>query len=176
MFLGTEGLYGEALRHESLIDELHLRFRIVVAGPTTLAAILTSYRMGFQTLAIEQRAAEVRNVLGAVKTEFGKFGEVLAKVKKQLRTTTRTIDSVGVRTRVMVRKLRDVEQLSEDETTAVLDLARDIAMETEDAVEIESLQLNDSDDGVEHPTSVDNSEGSAESATPELYETDEVPF
>jgi DNA recombination protein RmuC len=176
MFLGTEGLYGEALRHESLVDELQRRYRIVIAGPTTLAAILTSYRMGFQTLAIEQRAAEVRNILGAVKTEFGKFGDVLAKVKRQLRTTTETIDSVGVRTRVMVKKLRDVEQLSEAETTAVLDLSEALMPKSDDTVEIPSLELNGRERAIDVAAQFDDNGDTVDSATEESFEVDDVPF
>ena len=84
MFLATEGLYAEALRQPAFVEELQQRYRVIVAGPTTLAAILSSLRMGFQTLAVEQRATEVWRILGAVKTEFGKFGGVLDKVKRQL--------------------------------------------------------------------------------------------
>lgn len=122
LFLATEGLYAEVLRHPALVDDLMQQCRVVVAGPTTLAAILSSLRMGFQTLAIEQQAAEVWRVLGAVKTEFGKFGEVLDKVKRQLNTATKTLDETGVRTRAMERKLRAVEQLPEEEATNILDL------------------------------------------------------
>ncbi|MGD2123075.1 MAG: DNA recombination protein RmuC [Gemmatimonadota bacterium] len=122
MFLATEGLYAEALRQPELVSQLQERFRIVIAGPTTLAAILSSLRMGFQTLAIEQRASEVWEVLGAVKTEFGKFGEVLGKVKKQLGTASRTIDAAEVRTRAMERKLRAVEQLPDQEADSLLSL------------------------------------------------------
>jgi DNA recombination protein RmuC len=95
----------------------------MLAGPTTLLATLTSLQMGFRTLALEKRSAEVWEVLGAVKTEFGKFGEVLAKVKRQLDTASHTIDQTGVRTRAMERKLRAVEQLPDDEAERVLDLA-----------------------------------------------------
>jgi DNA recombination protein RmuC len=122
MFLATEGLYAEALRQPELVPLLQERFRIVVAGPTTLAAILSSLRMGFQTLAIEKRASEVWDVLGAVKTEFGKFGDVLGKVKKQLGTASRTIDEAETRTRAMERKLRSVQELPEDDTEALLQL------------------------------------------------------
>ena len=124
MFLATEGLYAEALRQPELVPTLQERFRIVIAGPTTLAAILSSLRMGFQTLAIEKRASEVWEVLGAVKTEFGKFGDVLDKVKKQLGTATRTIDQAEVRTRAMERKLRSVQRLPEDDTETLLQLPR----------------------------------------------------
>ncbi len=123
MFLGTEGLYAEVVRRPALCDELQHRYRIVVAGPTTLAALLSSLRVGFQTMAIEQQAVEVWRVLGAVKSEFARFGEVLDKVKRQLATASRTIEETGVRTRAMERKLRAVEQLPDEESRAVLDLA-----------------------------------------------------
>jgi DNA recombination protein RmuC len=123
MFLPTEGLYAEVLRHPSLFDELQHRYHVVVAGPTTLAALLNSLSMGFQTLAIEQRAVEVWKVLGAVKTEFGKFGDVLDKVKKQLGTAANTIDAANVRTRAMERKLRIVECLPEEEACEVLEIS-----------------------------------------------------
>jgi len=122
IFLATEGLYAEVLRQPGLTDELLHRYRVLVAGPTTMAAILSSLRMGFQTLAIEQRATEVWRVLGAVKTEFAKFGEVLSKVKKQLDTASRTIEQTSVRTRVMQRTLRSVEELPEPEARALLRL------------------------------------------------------
>lgn len=122
VFLATEGLYAEVLRQPGLMDELLHRYRVVVAGPTTLAAILSSLRMGFQTLAIEQRAAEVWRILGAVKNEFAKFGDVLRKVKRQLETASRTIDQTAVRTRAMERTLRAVEQLPEPEALQVLQL------------------------------------------------------
>jgi DNA recombination protein RmuC len=122
MFLATEGLYAEVLRQHALVEELQHRYRVVVAGPTTLAAILSSLRMGFQTLAIEQRAAEVWRVLGAIKTEFGKFGVVLDKVKNQLDTASRTIERTGVRSRAIERKLRSVEKLPEREALEILAL------------------------------------------------------
>jgi DNA recombination protein RmuC len=120
MFLATEGLYAEVLRQSSVVEELQQRFRVVIAGPTTLAAILNSLRMGFQTLAIEQRAVEVWRVLGAIKTEFGKFGETLDRVKRQLNSASRTIEQTGVRSRAMERKLRSVEQLPEAEASEIL--------------------------------------------------------
>jgi DNA recombination protein RmuC len=122
MFLATEGLYAEVLRQPALVEQIQLQWRIVVAGPTSLAAILSSLRVGFQTLAIEQRAAEVWKVLSAVKTEFGKFGEVLDKVRRQLSTATRTIEQTGVRTRAMERRLRSVEELPEAEASQILGL------------------------------------------------------
>jgi DNA recombination protein RmuC len=122
MFLATEGLYAEVLRQAGLVEDLQHRYRVVMAGPTTLAAILSSLRMGFQTLAIEQRAVEVWRVLGAIKTEFGKFGEVLDKVKHQLDLASRTIDKTGVRTRAIERQLRSVEKLPEPEALELLAL------------------------------------------------------
>jgi DNA recombination protein RmuC len=123
MFLATEGLYAEVLRQPDLVEDLLQQCRVVVAGPTTLAAILTSLRVGFQTLMIEQRAAEVWKVLAAVKTEFGRFGGVLDKVKRQLNSASRTIDETGVRTRAMERRLCSVERLPDDEAISILELA-----------------------------------------------------
>nr|WP_028215969.1 DNA recombination protein RmuC [Paraburkholderia oxyphila] len=111
LFLPTEGLYAEILRRPGLTDVLQRDYRVSVAGPTTLTALLNSLQMGFRTLAIEKRSSEVWQVLGAVKTEFGKFGEVLARTKSQLETVTRSIEAAEVRTRAMSRKLRDVEAL-----------------------------------------------------------------
>ncbi len=120
LFLPTEGLFAEVLRQPGLVEELQTRERVVVAGPTTLTAMLSSLRMGFRTLAIEQRSSEVWTVLSAVKTEFSKFGEVLDKVKRQLNTASNTIDETGKRTRAMERKLRAVESLPEPETQLLL--------------------------------------------------------
>ena len=120
MFLATEGLYAEVVRRPALVEDLQQQYRVVVAGPTTLAALLSSLRMGFQTLAIEQQAVEVWRVLGAVKTEFGKFGDALDKVKRQLDTAGRSIEETGVRTRAMERRLRGVEQLPQQEAELVL--------------------------------------------------------
>jgi DNA recombination protein RmuC len=108
-----------------LVERLQREHRIVVAGPTTLAAVLNSLRVGFRTLAIEQRSSEVWKVLGAVKHEFGKFGDVLDKVKRQLDAAGRTIESTGARTRAMQRKLRTVEELPAGAATSLLDLSED---------------------------------------------------
>lgn len=123
LFLPTEGLYAEVLRQPGLVESLQQDCRVVVAGPTTLAAILTSLRMGFRTLAIEKRASEVWQVLAAVKTEFGKFGDVLERVKKQLQTASNTIDETGVRTRAISRRLRDVEALPSGTAAELLELS-----------------------------------------------------
>ena len=135
LFLPTEGLYAEALRHPGLVERLQGEHRIVVAGPTTLAALLTSLRVGFRTLAIEQRSSEVWKVLGAVKHEFGKFGGVLEKVKRQLDIAGRTIEETGVRTRAMERRLRTVEDLPVGEATAMFDLAEDNPVDLHEATE-----------------------------------------
>ena len=120
MYLPTEGLYAEVVRTPELLDSLQRRHRIVVAGPTTLAAILNSLQMGFRTLAIEKRSSEVWKVLSAVKSEFGKFGEVLDKVKRQIGTVSKSLEDTDVRRRVMDRTLRDVEQLPEPSRSSPL--------------------------------------------------------
>ncbi|WP_150792083.1 DNA recombination protein RmuC [Pandoraea iniqua] len=120
LFLPTEGLYAEVLRRPGLSDLLQREYRVTVAGPTTLTALLNSLQMGFRTLAIERRSSEVWQVLGAVKTEFTKFGDVLARTKSQLETVTRSIDQAEVRTRQMARKLKTVEALPGEEATQLL--------------------------------------------------------
>jgi len=119
LFLPTEGLYAEVLRRPGLMESLQRDHRIVLAGPTTLLAILGALQMGFRTLALEQRASEVWRVLGAVKTEFGKFGDVLERVKSQTETVLRTIDSAQTRGRAMDRALRQVESLPEPQAAVV---------------------------------------------------------
>ena len=120
LFLPTEGLYAEVLRRPGLTDQLQRDFRVTIAGPTTLTALLNSLQMGFRTLAIEKRSSEVWQVLGAVKTEFGKFGDVLSKTKSQLETVTRSIELAERRTRVMNTKLREVEALPGEQTEGLL--------------------------------------------------------
>ena len=111
LYLPTEGLYAEALRRPGLVDVLQRDWRICIAGPTTLSALLNSLQMGFRTLAIERRSSEVWAVLGAIKTEFGKFGEVLEATRRKLEQASRSIESAGVRTRQIERKLKSVEAL-----------------------------------------------------------------
>ncbi len=120
LFLPTEGLFAEVLRRPGLAEALNRELRIVIAGPTTLYAMLNSLQMGFRTLALEQRSAEVWQILGAVKTEFGKFGEVLAKVKSQLQTASNTIEQAETRTRQMGRALKQVEALPVEAAAKVL--------------------------------------------------------
>jgi DNA recombination protein RmuC len=118
MFLPVEGLYAEVLRRPGLCDTLQREYRIVVTGPTTLAALLNSLQMGFRTLAVEKRSSEVWQLLGMVKTEFGKFGDVLAKTKKKLQEAGHTIDKAEIRTRAIARKLRKVQEVPLMETVS----------------------------------------------------------
>jgi DNA recombination protein RmuC len=111
LFLPTEGLYAEALRRPGLVEGLQREHKVMLAGPTTLLATLSSLQMGFRTLALEKRSAEVWEVLGAVKTEFGKFGDVLTRTRRKLEEATQTIDSAQQRTRAMERSLKQVEAL-----------------------------------------------------------------
>ncbi|MGQ0709706.1 MAG: DNA recombination protein RmuC [Rhodoferax sp.] len=122
LFLPTEGLYAEVLRRPGLMEALQREHRITLAGPTTLLAMLSSLQMGFRTLALEKRSSEVWQVLGAVKTEFGKFGDVLAKVKNQTQTVLNTLDSAEVRSRAMHRALRQVQALPEAQAQELLPL------------------------------------------------------
>jgi DNA recombination protein RmuC len=120
LFVPTEGLYAEALRRPGLVEALQREHKVMLAGPTTLLATLTSLQMGFRTLALEKRSAEVWEVLGAVKTEFGRFGEVLARTKKKLEEAQNSIGQAEVRTRAMARQLRSVEALPEPRAAQIL--------------------------------------------------------
>ncbi|MGE0098471.1 MAG: DNA recombination protein RmuC [Hydrogenophaga sp.] len=122
LFLPTEGLYAEVLRRPGLMEVLQREHRVTLAGPTTLMAMLNSLQMGFRTLALEKRSSEVWQVLGAVKTEFGKFGDVLSRVKSQTQTVLNTLDQAQTRTNVMSRALRSVEALPQDQASALLPL------------------------------------------------------
>ena len=120
LFLPTEGLYAEVLRRPGLMEVLQREYRVTLAGPTTLMAMLNSLQMGFRTLALEKRSSEVWQVLGAVKTEFGKFGDVLAKVKTQTQTVLNSLESAETRSRALGRALRSVEALPEEASKALL--------------------------------------------------------
>ena len=125
LFLPTEGLYAEVLRRPGLMELLQREHRVTLAGPTTLMAMLNSLQMGFRTLALEKRSSEVWQVLGAVKTEFGKFGDTLARVKSQTQTVLNTLDQAEVRSRAMGRALKTVEALPQDRSSALLPLDSD---------------------------------------------------
>jgi len=120
LFLPTEGLYAEVLRRPGLMESLQREHRVTLAGPTTLLVMLNSLQMGFRTLALEKRSSEVWQVLGAVKTEFDKFGGVLARVRSQTETVLKTIDGAQVRSRAMGRALKSVEALPEAESSALI--------------------------------------------------------
>ncbi len=125
LFLPTEGLYAEVLRRPGLMESLQRDHRVTLAGPTTLLAMLSSLQMGFRTLALEKRSSEVWQVLGAVKTEFEKFGGVLAKVKLQTQTVLNTLDSAETRSRAMNRVLRKVDALPDAQAQTLLPLDKD---------------------------------------------------
>ncbi|CAN7158510.1 DNA recombination protein RmuC [Pseudoduganella sp. LjRoot289] len=120
LFLPTEGLYAEVMRRPGLADELQRVHRVSIAGPSTLMALLNSLQMGFRTLALEKRSSEVWQVLGAVKTEFGKFGDILAATKLTLEKAARNIETAEVRSRQMARKLKSVEALPSEAAQLVL--------------------------------------------------------
>ena len=120
LFVPTEGLYAEALRRPGLVEALQREHRITLAGPTTLLATLSSLQMGFRTLALEKRSAEVWEVLGAVKTEFNKFGEFVAKVRGQAENVVKTLDQAQTRTNMMNRALKKVEALPDEQAGKLL--------------------------------------------------------
>lgn len=136
MFLPVEGLYAEVLRRPGLCDTLQREHRIVVTGPTTLAALLNSLQMGFRTLAIEKRSSEVWQLLSMVKTEFGKFGDVLAKTKKKLQEAGQTIDKAEIRTRAIARTLRKVQEVPLTETGSFIEDGQEVEKDS-------SQNLND---------------------------------
>jgi DNA recombination protein RmuC len=111
LFLPSEGLYAEAIRRVGLVQNVQRDCRVTFVGPTTLAALLNSLQMGFRTLAIQKRSSEVWNLLASVKTEFGKFGDALSAVKEKIDQASRKMEDVDVRSRVITKKLRDVEEL-----------------------------------------------------------------
>ena len=129
LFLPSEGLYAEVLRRPGLMESLQRDHRVTLAGPTTLLAMLSSLQMGFRTLALEKRSSEVWQVLGAVKTEFDKFGGVLAKVKSQTETVLKTLDSAETRSRAMGRALKKVEALPEAQAQVLIPADKDFDRE-----------------------------------------------
>jgi DNA recombination protein RmuC len=122
LFLATEGLYAEALRRPGLAESLQSDFRVVLAGPTTFAALLNSLQMGFRTLAIQQRSSEVWKLLGDVKSQFSKYSQVLTVIRKLLDQATQTVDDAAIRTRAIEKRLKNVETSEEDEPVNTLHL------------------------------------------------------
>ena len=121
MFLPVEGLYAEVVRKSSLIEVLQRDFKIIITGPTTLAAILNSFQMGFRTISVEKRRGEIQKILGAVKTEFGKFGDVLKKAQEKINKASEDIDElVGTRTRKINSTLNNIEALPTDQSTVMM--------------------------------------------------------
>jgi len=132
LFLPTEGLYAEVLRRPGLMEALQREHRIALAGPTTLLAMLSSLQMGFRTLALEKRSSEVWQVLGAVKTEFGKFGGMLDKARSQTETVLKTLTDADVRTRAMGRALKKVEALPDAQSQILIPADRDFDKEADE--------------------------------------------
>ena len=136
MFLPFEGIYAEVVRKASLLEDLQRNYKIIVTGPTTLAAILNSLQMGFKTLAIQKRSSEVWQVLGAVKKEFENFGGMMSKAQNNIRTGLNQLDDVmGIRTRAIQRKLKGVEALTEEDTKKILPEILDSALLLDDEEE-----------------------------------------
>ena len=128
LFLPVEGLYAEVVRHPQMVSDLQRDYQVIITGPSTLAAILNSFAMGFRTLAIQKRSSEVWKVLGAVKTEFGKFGGVLEKAQKKINEANKELDAlVGTRTKMMLSKLKKVEELPGPEADSLLEEGGDLA-------------------------------------------------
>lgn len=134
LFLPTEGLYAEILRRPGLSEHLMNKYKVVVAGPSTLAALLSSLQMGFRTIAIEERSAEVWTVLSAVKAEFGKFGDLLDKTHKKLQEASNSIDTAARKSRTIERKLKRVEEMPPGSSAKILALADDEAQEIDRAL------------------------------------------
>ncbi|MEJ7769006.1 MAG: DNA recombination protein RmuC [Chitinophagaceae bacterium] len=136
LFLPFESLYAEVLRTPGLFESIQRECKIIITGPTTLSAILSSLQMGFRTLAIEKRSSEVWHLLAAVKTDFGSFGDILKRTHKKLQEASNVIEQAGVRSRAIERKLKDVQQMPQQEATVMLDnIVELIADEDEDVIQ-----------------------------------------
>jgi len=133
LFVPTEGLYAEILRRPGFFENIHQKYRVVIVGPTNLVAFLSSLQMGFRTLEVQKRSSEVWEILGAVKSQFGKFGTLLEKTKKKLQETTNVIDDAGKKSRTIERKLKNVESLSEEKSMKLLGEA--IEIEEDDIID-----------------------------------------
>ncbi len=137
LFLPIEGLYAEVLRDPGLFETLRRQYQVIIVGPTTVSAILNSLQMGFRTLAIEKRTGEVWKILSAVKSEFGKFGEILEKTQKKLQEVSNTIETASHRSRQIQKKLNKVQDLPTEETAQILELEEDSILDIEDENEQE---------------------------------------
>jgi len=141
LFVPTESLFAEAMSRPGLADTLQREFRVTIAGPTTLQALLNSFQLGFRTLAVQKRSTEVWRVLGAVKTEFDRFGALLAKTKDKLVQVSNTLDEAGKKSTTIARKLRDVEALPEDEADRLLTGEAGRVIDVEDDVDALALVM-----------------------------------
>jgi DNA recombination protein RmuC len=166
LFVPSEGLYAEVLRRPGLVEALQRDFRVVVAGPTTLAAMLNSVQMGFRTLAIEKRSAEVWQVLGAVKGEFTRFAGVLAALKRQLQSASNTVDDAQVRTRQMNRALTTVEAVPVDQPGRLLPGQLDFDMDADATAPTSSANGETTRTPPSAPTTDREPKQAAESALP----------
>ncbi|OFW57217.1 MAG: recombinase RmuC [Actinobacteria bacterium RBG_16_64_13] len=146
MFLPTEGLYAEVLRRPGLAESLQRDCRVIVAGPTTLAALLNSLQMGFRTLAIEKRSSEVWQLLGAVKTQFGQFGGLLEKVHKKLDQASTTIEDAARKSRTIERKLKNVAEIPAESVSEILSLVGGEGDEGPEGAEIYDTDVGTEDD------------------------------
>jgi len=140
LFLPTEGLFAEVIRRSALVETLQAKYRVIVAGPTTLWSLLTSLQMGFRTLAIQKRSSEVWKLLGAVKTEWSKYGVVLTRVQKKLQEASNTMEEANKRNRAVGMKLRDVQDLPDTEAAGLLMLDSAISIEGDDDAEGENVR------------------------------------
>ena len=139
MFLPFEGIYAEVVRKASLLEDLQRNYKIIVTGPTTLAAILNSLQMGFKTLAIQKRSSEVWQVLGAVKKEFENFGGMMDKAQRNIQTGLNQLDDVmGIRTRAIQRKLKSVEALTDEDAKKMLPEILDSTLLLDDEEEVDN--------------------------------------
>jgi len=146
LFVPTEGLYAEILRRPGFSESIQQKYRVVIVGPTNLVAFLSSLQMGFRTLEVQKRSSEVWEILGAVKTEFGNFGNLLEKTKKKLQETANVIDKAGIRSRAIERKLKNVEALPEEKSIKLLGEAIEIEDENFDYIEEETDTLDNLSD------------------------------
>jgi len=147
LFVPTEGLYAEILRRPGFSENIQQKYRVVIVGPTNLVAFLSSLQMGFRTLEVQKRSSEVWEILGAVKTEFGNFGNLLEKTKKKLQETANVIDKAGIRSRAIERKLKNVEALPEEKSMKLLGETIEIEEDNIiDYVEEETDTLNNLND------------------------------
>jgi DNA recombination protein RmuC len=172
MFLPTEGLYAEVLRRPGLVESLQNDHRVLVTGPTTLAALLNSLQMGFRILTVEKRSSEVWQLLGAVKTQFGQFGGLLDKVHKKLDQASSTIEDAARKTRTIERKLKTVQELPSDTAAALLSLSATETTSEDDTLDTDGTPGSDdalgTDDALADPPSCEGARGRVAGDSPTI--------